>query len=112
VVGRTTLDAGAVLALAKALELAAGRRRRERFGPRPLDIDLVLYGDRVSAAPELTLPHPRLHERRFMLEPLAAIAPELRVPPGGVSVGELLERLGSDGGVEVVGWTSESGIRD
>jgi len=82
-----------ILAFAKALELAAGRQRGVRFGPRPLDIDLLLYGDLESDAPELTLPHPRLRERRFMLEPLAEIAPDLPVPPDGATVAELLARL-------------------
>jgi 2-amino-4-hydroxy-6-hydroxymethyldihydropteridine diphosphokinase len=90
---RTALPPDAVLAVAKALERAAGRRRTVRFGPRPLDIDLLLYGDRHSTAPELTLPHPRLRERRFMLEPLAALAPDWPVPPDGATVRELLERL-------------------
>lgn len=105
--GRTTLPPEDLLALAKALELAAGRTRGERFGPRPLDIDLVLYGDRVSDAPELTLPHPRLRERRFMLAPLAEVAPAMAVPPTGATVLELLERLDADGGVELVGWKDE-----
>jgi len=88
-VAHTSLEPEAVLALAKALELAAGRRSPARqsppgvrFGPRPLDIDILLYGDRRSDAPELTLPHPRLRERRFMLEPLAEIDPGWPVPPG------------------------------
>ena len=91
--GRTSLPPEAILALAKALERAAGRCRGPRFSPRPLDIDLLLYGTVESSAPELTLPHPRLRERRFMLGPLAAIAPDLPVPPDGVTVRELLERL-------------------
>jgi 2-amino-4-hydroxy-6-hydroxymethyldihydropteridine diphosphokinase len=95
----TALPPDAVLAVAKALEHAAGRRRSAsgvrnvRFGPRPLDIDLLLYGDLQSATPELTLPHPRLRERRFMLEPLAALDPEIRVPPDGATVRELLEKV-------------------
>lgn len=96
-VGHTSLEPEAVLAVCKALERAAGRRRRPqdpRFGPRPLDVDLLLWGDRVSDRPELTLPHPRLRERRFVLEPLAEIAPDLAVPPDGVTVRELLARLG------------------
>ena len=93
VLARTSLEPGELLALAKALELAAGRRPGVRFGPRPLDIDLLLYGGRQSSAPELTLPHPRLRERRFVLEPLAEIAPDLRVPPDGATVRELLARL-------------------
>lgn len=102
----TALPPEAVLALAKALERAAGRRRGVRFGPRPLDIDLLLYGDRQSAAPELTLPHPRLRERRFMLEPLAEIAPDWPVPPEGVPVRDLLSRLSrlDDAPLERIGW--------
>jgi GTP cyclohydrolase-4 len=105
VLARTSLAPEEVLALAKALEWAAGRRRGERFGPRPLDIDLLLYGDLQSGRPELTLPHPRLRERRFVLEPLAEIAPELPVPPDGATVRELLAKLGEEGGVERVGWS-------
>lgn len=89
----TALPPEEILALAKALELAAGRRRGVRFGPRPLDIDLLLHGDLQRHAPELTLPHPRLRERRFMLEPLAEIAPDLPVPPDGATVADLLARL-------------------
>jgi 2-amino-4-hydroxy-6-hydroxymethyldihydropteridine diphosphokinase len=100
---RTSLAPGEVLALAKALELAAGRRRGIRFGPRPLDIDLLLYGDLQSDAPELTLPHPRLRERRFMLEPLAEIAPDLPVPPEGAPVKELLARVQDQPGLEKIG---------
>ncbi|MES1243129.1 MAG: 2-amino-4-hydroxy-6-hydroxymethyldihydropteridine diphosphokinase [Acidobacteriota bacterium] len=91
--GDARLEPEAVLAVCKALEREAGRRKGVRFGPRPLDVDIVLWGDRVSDRPELTLPHPRLRERRFVLEPLAGIAPDLRVPPDGVTVRELLERL-------------------
>jgi 2-amino-4-hydroxy-6-hydroxymethyldihydropteridine diphosphokinase len=92
-VGATALPPDAVLAVAKALERAADRRPGPRFGPRPLDVDLQLWGDLVLPHPELTLPHPRLHERRFVLEPLAAIAPDWRVPPDGRTVAELLAAL-------------------
>jgi 2-amino-4-hydroxy-6-hydroxymethyldihydropteridine diphosphokinase len=105
-VAHTALAPQEVLALAKALERAAGRRRGRRFGPRPLDIDLLLYGEERSEAPELTLPHPRLRERRFMLEPLAEIAPGWPVPPDGAPVAELLARLRGQPGVEKVGWTA------
>ena len=93
VLANASLEPGELLALAKALEMAAGRRRGERFGPRPLDIDLLLYGDLQSSAPELTLPHPRLRERRFVLEPLAEIAPDLQIPPDNAKVSALLARL-------------------
>jgi 2-amino-4-hydroxy-6-hydroxymethyldihydropteridine diphosphokinase len=104
-VATTALEPEAVLALAKALELAAGRRLNVRFGPRPLDIDILLYGDRTSDAPELTLPHPRLRERRFMLEPLAEIAPDWPVPPDGTPVQDLLACLGTAQNLERIGWS-------
>jgi 2-amino-4-hydroxy-6-hydroxymethyldihydropteridine diphosphokinase len=113
-VAQTTLEPEAVLALAKALELAAGRRtpsQTVRFGPRPLDIDILLYGDRTSDAPELTLPHPRLRERRFMLEPLAEIAPDWPVPPDGTSVQDLLTRLGTSQDLERIGWSHPSATK-
>jgi 2-amino-4-hydroxy-6-hydroxymethyldihydropteridine diphosphokinase len=98
----TTLGPEEVLGLAKALELAAGRRSGVRFGPRPLDIDLLLHGSRKMDTPELTLPHPRLAERRFMLEPLAEIAPDLPVPGSGATVRELLTAV-QDQVVEKIG---------
>ena len=73
---------------AKALEMAAGRRPGPRLAARPLDIDLLIYGDRLSAAPELDFsPHPRLGERRFVVTPLNEIAPYF-VPPRGTPVSQ------------------------
>ena len=106
----TSLVPEAVLALAKALELAVGRRHGPRFAPRSLDVDLLLYDDVRSDVPEMTLPHPRLRERRFMLEPLAEIAPGWPVPPDGIPVAELLRRLGDQPGVERIGWTTDFGF--
>jgi 2-amino-4-hydroxy-6-hydroxymethyldihydropteridine diphosphokinase len=107
VVGSTALQPEAVLAIAKALEMAAGRRPGPRFGPRPLDVDLLLYGNLRSAAPELTLPHPRLAERRFALAPLAEIAPDLQIPAFGASPSELLRRLPAAAPpVERLAWSS------
>jgi 2-amino-4-hydroxy-6-hydroxymethyldihydropteridine diphosphokinase len=72
---------------------ARDRSARERWGPRTLDLDLLTYGDTRMHIPGLTLPHPRLHERGFVLEPLVQIAPELVVPGLGRSVRELWEAL-------------------
>ncbi len=109
-VGRTALQPEAVLAIAKALEMAAGRRPGPRFGPRPLDVDLLLYDDLRSAAPELTLPHPRLAERRFVLAPLAEIAPDLPILALGASPSELLRRLPAAAPpVERLAWSRAGG---
>ena len=66
-----------LLARCQALESAARRIRRERWGPRTLDVDVLLFGDLVIDDPALTIPHPRMRERRFVLDPLAELAPEL-----------------------------------
>ena len=66
-----------------AVEERLGRVRRERWGPRTIDLDLLLYGDDIVDEPGLTVPHPRLHERRFALEPLSDLAPSLEIPGKG-----------------------------
>lgn len=73
------------------IEARFGRRRSVKNAPRTLDLDLLLYGDELSDDPQLTLPHPRLHERAFVLAPLTEIAPQLVVPGRG-PVAELLLR--------------------
>lgn len=79
----TTLAPEDLLATLLGIENDFGRIRREKDGPRSLDLDLLLYGDRVMASPTLTLPHPRLHLRAFVLVPLAEIAPDLKLPGRG-----------------------------
>jgi 2-amino-4-hydroxy-6-hydroxymethyldihydropteridine diphosphokinase len=66
-----------LLAAAQAAEAAAHRVRRERWGPRPLDVDVLLVGDQVVNDPDLVIPHPRMWERAFVLVPLADLAPDL-----------------------------------
>ena len=88
----TTLDAGALLEELLTIERQLGRERLERFGPRTIDLDLLLFGAATIDEPGLTVPHPRLHERRFALEPLAELTPELELPGLGRVV-ELLARL-------------------
>jgi 2-amino-4-hydroxy-6-hydroxymethyldihydropteridine diphosphokinase len=77
----TELEPHEILGVARRLEADAGRERGVRFGPRTLDVDVLLVGDHVVDDAELTLPHPRMWQRRFVVEPLAELAPEL-VPPG------------------------------
>jgi 2-amino-4-hydroxy-6-hydroxymethyldihydropteridine diphosphokinase len=79
----TELSPRELLDLLLAVERGLGRERRERWGPRTIDLDLLLYGDTTVDEPGLTLPHPRLHERRFALEPLAELDPELEIPGRG-----------------------------
>lgn len=90
----TALSAREMLSALLAIERARGRdRSREgRWGPRTLDLDLLLFGDEVIDEPGLTVPHPRLHEREFVLGPLAEVAPWARVPTLGATVGELWRR--------------------
>lgn len=79
----TSLTPGQLLAVLQAFELAQGRCRTVRWGPRTLDLDLLLYDQLVTNEPRLTLPHPRLHERAFVLYPLYEIAPDLIIPGQG-----------------------------
>jgi 2-amino-4-hydroxy-6-hydroxymethyldihydropteridine diphosphokinase len=90
----TTLGARELLERLLAIERRLGRERGggPRFGPRTIDLDLLVYGDAVVDEPGLTVPHPRLVERRFALEPLAELAPALEVPGAG-SVQALLAGL-------------------
>ena len=91
----TTLPPRELLRALLGIESALGRDRAksERWGPRTIDLDILLYGDLELNEPGLTLPHPRLAQRRFVLAPLAELAPELVVPGLGVSVRDLLSKL-------------------
>lgn len=93
----TELEPGPLLTRLKAIERQLGRRTRFRYGPREIDLDLLFYDDRVIDSPELQLPHPRLHQRGFMLVPLADLAPELEHPRLGQTIRELLEDIDVDG---------------
>ena len=82
-----------LLDLCIEVESRLGRERSVRWGPRTLDLDLLVWGDRRIEDARLVLPHPRMHERRFVLEPLADLAPDLRHPVLGATVRELLDTL-------------------
>jgi len=97
IVAATELPPPALLARAQAVERSFGRDRAQerRWGPRTLDIDLIAYNDVALNTPELTLPHPRLFERAFVLAPLAEIAPERRV--AGVRIKDALASVDQTG---------------
>jgi 2-amino-4-hydroxy-6-hydroxymethyldihydropteridine diphosphokinase len=87
----TTRTPRSLLALLRSAEAEAGRRRDVRWGARTLDLDLLVAGDWIVREPGLTVPHPELRNRRFVLAPLAELRPELVVPGTGLAVGRMLE---------------------
>jgi 2-amino-4-hydroxy-6-hydroxymethyldihydropteridine diphosphokinase len=101
--GRTELSPQRLLELAKRIEGELGRVPTVRYGPRAIDIDILLYDGLAYTSPELTIPHPRLAERAFVLAPLAEIAPDLVVPGLERTVRELLQALGETSGVRRLG---------
>lgn len=90
-----------LLRLLLSVERDAGRRRERPLAPRTLDLDLLLYGDRRLGTDTLTLPHPRLHQRRFVLAPLAELVPDSPHPTLGKTFAELLATVGDDSRVEL-----------
>jgi 2-amino-4-hydroxy-6-hydroxymethyldihydropteridine diphosphokinase len=94
----TQLTPHELLATCKGIEEMMGRVPGERWGPRIIDLDILLYEELVIEDDDLILPHPRMHERRFVLEPLAEISPQARHPLLDKTAAELLEDLDSGGG--------------
>ena len=97
----TTLTPRELLDGLLGIEAGVGRVRGARNGPRILDLDLLLYGDRAIDEPDLVVPHPRLHERAFVLLPLADVAADFEVPGHG-RVAELLKRIDTAGCVPLI----------
>jgi len=95
---RTSLDPGGLLAACLGIEDAMGRVRRERWGPRTVDVDVLTFGDQDVDEPELTIPHPRMHERGFVLVPLLELTADPHLP-GGRRVADLRLGLASLTGV-------------
>jgi 2-amino-4-hydroxy-6-hydroxymethyldihydropteridine diphosphokinase len=95
--GLTTLDPLALLHALKRIEVGLGRIPGPRYGPRLIDIDILLFDDLTLTTPELTIPHPAMLERAFVLIPLAAIAHDQRYPGTGATIGELASTSDSSG---------------
>lgn len=94
---RTALSPRELLALLHEIEAEAGRVREVRWGPRTLDLDLLLYGNRIIHEEDLIIPHPRLEERAFVLYPLAEIAPHLILPNSGFEIEVAKEKVKHQG---------------
>jgi 2-amino-4-hydroxy-6-hydroxymethyldihydropteridine diphosphokinase len=108
----TGLEPPALLRFLKNVEWEIGRRPGgEPWGPRPIDLDILLYDDRVLDTPDLKVPHPRLPERAFVLVPLCELAPELRHPQLGRTMKELLASVGQEGVRRIAprGWEKGQG---
>ena len=103
----TELSAHDLMGKLLAIEQDMGRVRRKKWEPRIIDLDLLLYGEEVISEKHLTVPHPLMHERRFVLVPLVELDPNLTHPSLGLTMSELLARLSEDG--QEVGLTE--GIR-
>lgn len=95
----TTFSPLELLAVTQQIERELHRTRDVRWGPRTLDIDILIYGEDVLKRPQLTIPHPRMHERAFVLLPLNDLAPDLIVPSSGRTVTQLVEQVSGKEGV-------------
>ena len=100
---QTELGPLQLLSLVKGIEASLGRVLSFPNAPRPIDIDIIFYGDLVMETPDLTIPHPRLEERAFVLIPLLEVAPDLRHPVSGEHIKDLAARVGGREGVKKIG---------
>lgn len=104
---QTELGPMQLLSLAKGIEASLGRVPSFPNAPRPIDIDIIFYGDLIMETPELTIPHPRLKERAFVLIPLLEVAPDLRHPVSDMHIRDLASRVQGRAGVKKIGKLKE-----
>ncbi len=97
----TSLHPRELLQALKEVERDLGRQQRERWGPREIDLDILLYGDQILDLPNLRIPHPECHRRAFVLVPLVELAPQLEHPVLGCPIENLLQVLGDERGVHL-----------
>jgi 2-amino-4-hydroxy-6-hydroxymethyldihydropteridine diphosphokinase len=100
---QTELGPLQLLSLVKGIEASLGRVPSFPNAPRPIDLDIIIYGDLIMETPDLTIPHPRLEERAFVLIPLLEVAPDLRHPVSGEHIKDLAARVGGREGVKKIG---------
>jgi 2-amino-4-hydroxy-6-hydroxymethyldihydropteridine diphosphokinase len=100
---QTELGPLQLLSLVKGIEASLGRVPGFPNAPRPIDVDIIFYGDLIMQTPELTIPHPRLEKRAFVIIPLLEIAPDLRHPVSGEHIRGLAARVGGREGVRKIG---------
>lgn len=93
--GTTSLSPEGLLVLAKAIERTLGREEGTHNKPRPIDVDVLMYGEEIHETPELTIPHPRMHERAFVLAPFAEIAYSATHPKLNTAIADLEDALGN-----------------
>ena len=103
--GETSLGPVELLERLKTLESNLGRQPSIRWGPRLIDIDILFYNDLILWTPALVIPHPRLHERAFVLVPLADLAPDFVHPVLGKTVAELLQNVETAGITPFINWS-------
>jgi 2-amino-4-hydroxy-6-hydroxymethyldihydropteridine diphosphokinase len=104
--GETSLMARQLLHALQGIERMFGRKKRIARGPRVIDLDILFYDASVIRTPEVEIPHPRMHKRRFVLAPLAELAPDLRHPVLGAPVAELLAAVQDSSAVRI--WRTET----
>ncbi|MFC0190402.1 2-amino-4-hydroxy-6-hydroxymethyldihydropteridine diphosphokinase [Fictibacillus aquaticus] len=112
---KTNCDPHQILAKAQEIELKLERKRKEKWGPRTLDLDILLYNSESIQTGQLNVPHPRMHERSFVLIPLSDIASDLQIPGVDMSISEALCELKDKEGVRIwkkIKWEGASGLTE